>query len=82
MFYSTHIKRLYVLANDSDKMAGAESCRLRFGVLLVNICRFPGWLCFSFPVAVSLNLAATAFLVFILGTEISPYSSIYTFSNS
>jgi hypothetical protein len=48
------------------------NCRLRLDDFFVKICLLPGWFIRSFPFAVTLNLAFTAFLVFIFVTTLLP----------
>lgn len=47
--------------------------RLRFALFFVSRCLRPGRVLLSLPVPVTLNLAMTAFRVFIFGTAYSPF---------
>lgn len=62
------IKRLYVFRCAPDTSAGRPNCRFLFEDFPVARWRFPARLRKSFPVPVTLTLAAMALRVFILGT--------------
>ncbi len=63
-----HAKRLYLLEKASLNTVCFLSCRFRFEVFFVRICRRPCFVRMSFPVPVFLKRFRIAFLVFILGT--------------
>ncbi len=63
-----HARRLYLLEKASLNTVCFLSCRFRFEVFFVRMCRRPCFVRMSFPVPVFLKRFRIAFLVFILGT--------------
>ncbi len=70
------MRRAYIFVCPAGTSAFFLIWRLRFEDFFVRMWRRPGWLNISFPVPVALNLALTAFRVFIFGTV---YSFNYLF---
>ena len=70
-----HARRLYLLEKASLNTVCFLSCRFRFEVFFVRICRRPCFVRMSFPVPVFLKRFRIAFLVFILGTFILRFTT-------